>query len=301
VLYLKGEETAMTRKKKNLSATQPNILRQLPRVQSMGISVWDPVWSKQMHVNHMAELVHIIKGDVVLHLKGKKFKGSTGDTLIIPSGQSHRDEFPADTTFEALLVHFDWPGLAQVVKFTTNRALTCLPTAKKQVAREMLLEMYAAFRNQGPLTREVTDVNLHRLLLFLAGSVQEAGAQPGLAETALQQEHRQQKIELVKKYIQEHLSRPITLTDLADHLGMSTYHLSHLFSQASGFTLSAYLTRTRMQQAAALLADPKNRVQEVGGAVGFDDPNYFAKAFRRYFSLSPSAYRVQALRKKGQI
>jgi AraC-like DNA-binding protein len=267
----------------------------------MGISVWDPVWSKQMHVNRMAELMHIIKGNVVLHIKDKKFKGTTGDSLIIPLGHLHRDEFPTDTTFEALLIHFSWSGLTKAVKSMTNRALTGLPLVKKQTAREMLLEMYAEFRNHGPLTREKTDANLHRLLLFLAGSVQEAKAQPALAETTVQQEHRQQKIELVKKYIQEHLSRPITLTDLADHLGMSTYHLSHLFSQASGFTLSAYLTRTRMQQAAALLADPKNRVQEVGGAVGFDDPNYFAKAFRKFYNLSPSAFRVQALRKKGQI
>jgi AraC-like DNA-binding protein len=162
----------------------------------------------------------------------------------------------------------------------------------------MLFDMYNVFRGQGPLARELTDTCLHRILLFLTSSVQSAGAHPALAETTVQQEHRQQKIELVKQYIREHLSRPITLTDLADHLGMSTYHLSHLFSQASGFTLSAYLTRTRMERAAALLADPKNRVREVGGAVGFDDSNYFAKAFRKFYNLSPSIYRIQALRGK---
>lgn len=272
----------------------------LPAVQSIGISIWDPVWAKKEHIGQFSELVHIRKGEVVLHLDGKKYKSKAGDTLFVPAGHAHRDEFPEDSVFEALHVQFIWPDMEKAFRGMTNAHLAGLSLINKQIVKEMLLDLYHTFRASRPLVREMTDVNLCRILLFLMGVVRQAGKPLTKTEAAMQKELRQQKIDAVKHYVRENISRPITLTGVADHLGMSPFHLSHLFSQESGFTLSAYLTQTRMQQAARLLAEPNSRVAEVGCAVGFEDPNYFGKAFRRYFNQSPGAFRAQAVRKTAK-
>ena len=49
---------------------------------------------------------------------------------------------------------------------------------------------------------------------------------------------------------------------------------------------------------AELLANPKLRVSEAAYAVGFEDPNYFSKAFRRHFRCSPEKYRARLLRSR---
>ena len=69
--------------------------------------------------------------------------------------------------------------------------------------------------------------------------------------------------------------------------------LAHIFSKESGFTLSSFLTQVRMQKAAELLSDPAAQVAEVAYAVGYEDANYFSKAFRRHFGYSPTRYRVR--------
>jgi AraC family transcriptional regulator, transcriptional activator of pobA len=54
---------------------------------------------------------------------------------------------------------------------------------------------------------------------------------------------------------------------------------------------TAIVAATRLQKACRLLADTRMRVQDVGFAVGFDDPAYFARSFRRSIGVSPKQNR----------
>ena len=106
-------------------------------------------------------------------------------------------------------------------------------------------------------------------------------------------------IKNAKEYIRGNLGKPIMLADIAAHLGISACHLSHVFSAESGFTLSSYLVNARMKVAAKLLADPARRISEAAYAAGFEDPNYFSKAFHRHFGCSPEKYRGRILRARA--
>jgi two-component system response regulator YesN len=61
-------------------------------------------------------------------------------------------------------------------------------------------------------------------------------------------------------------------------------------------TFVDYLTSYRLSQAKRLLANPDMPVTDVAAAVGFDDPSYFTRVFRREEGLSPSEYRAAAQR-----
>jgi two-component system response regulator YesN len=71
---------------------------------------------------------------------------------------------------------------------------------------------------------------------------------------------------------------------------VSPYHLSHVFSRESDFTLWGYLMQVRMTEAKKLLRTGRLNVSEVGRAVGYEDPNYFSKAFRKHVGQSPTGY-----------
>ena len=68
---------------------------------------------------------------------------------------------------------------------------------------------------------------------------------------------------------------------MASALHVSGYHLSHVFSRESNFSLFAYLTAVRMEKAKALLAEGELTVSQVAHAVGYATPNYFSKVFRK--------------------
>ena len=55
-----------------------------------------------------------------------------------------------------------------------------------------------------------------------------------------------------------------------------------------------YLTRFRIQIAREALAGSDESVTQIAGQVGFDDPGYFCRVFRRYVGQSPQSYRRHA-------
>ena len=270
----------------------------LPDIQSIGVSVWDPIYAQLGHIGPNWEVVHIVRGVVKLHIEQDVFRGKAGDTLIVPAETPHRDEFPLGSEFEVLHIMFKWGDAPALLPRHINRDLVAFPPVDKQTARELAFETYDCFRRQRPMWQEMTRACLYRLLLFLRSAARELHLPRPAGDTAAGRERHRLMIQGAKDFIQANLARPIALADIAAHLGISAYHLSHVFSEESGFTLSAYLVNSRMEKAAELLGDPSARVSETAYAVGFADPNYFGKAFRRHFGCTPGQYQARRLKSR---
>lgn len=92
-------------------------------------------------------------------------------------------------------------------------------------------------------------------------------------------------------YIGTHYNDPgINVGAIAQHLGLSEGHLSHLFKKETDYTLNNYLTRYRVHKAMELLRDCRARVYEVAEQVGYKDITYFSATFKKLVGMSPSEY-----------
>lgn len=92
-------------------------------------------------------------------------------------------------------------------------------------------------------------------------------------------------------YIGAHYNDPgISVGSIAQHLGLSEGHLSHLFKKETDYTLNNYLTRYRIHRAMELLRDCRARVYEVAEQVGYKDITYFSATFKKLVGMSPSEY-----------
>jgi transcriptional regulator GlxA family with amidase domain len=81
------------------------------------------------------------------------------------------------------------------------------------------------------------------------------------------------------------------LDDLARAVNLDAAYLGRLFTQHTGLTPMSFLARVRAERAASLLAHSTLPAAQVGAAVGWDDPTYFARRFRTLVGLTPSEYR----------
>lgn len=87
-------------------------------------------------------------------------------------------------------------------------------------------------------------------------------------------------------------AHPWDIEALAAILGVTPQHLGRLFRRFLGRSPLDYLARLRLNRALQLLVDrPDLRVHEVGAAVGYPDPNYFIRLFRRYEGRTPGQFR----------
>ena len=95
-------------------------------------------------------------------------------------------------------------------------------------------------------------------------------------------------------YIQAHYDKPdLSLSEVCQHVYMSTSYFSTQFKQHTGETFVEYLTRIRMEKAKELLRLSPLKTYEVAARVGYEDPRYFSVLFRRVVGKSPKEYRAE--------
>jgi AraC family transcriptional regulator of arabinose operon len=92
--------------------------------------------------------------------------------------------------------------------------------------------------------------------------------------------------------LRERLNQPVQLAALAAEAGLSVSHYSMLFRVQTGLSPIDCFLRMRMQRAALLLDTTSLRVEEVAASLGYDDPFYFSRQFKRFMTRSPRAYRA---------
>jgi AraC-like DNA-binding protein len=92
-------------------------------------------------------------------------------------------------------------------------------------------------------------------------------------------------------YIESHLTEPLNLPDLAHRFGCSEGHFCRVFRSRTGHPPIPYILRARVGRALHLLQHTQWPVAEIGHAVGFDNPFYFSRVFRRFQDCSPLQYR----------
>ncbi|RXZ81931.1 helix-turn-helix domain-containing protein [Paenibacillaceae bacterium] len=101
--------------------------------------------------------------------------------------------------------------------------------------------------------------------------------------------------------IHEHYAKPITLELLSESLNYSIPHLSSYFKIRTGLSPIDYLIQVRIEKAAVLLLETDAVLKEIAIGVGYQDPSYLSRLFKKYKGVSPKRYReMHAVQKKQQ-
>lgn len=92
-------------------------------------------------------------------------------------------------------------------------------------------------------------------------------------------------------YLAAHYAEPITLSSLSREFHFSTTYLSKLLKRATGYTFLETLNAVRIHTAAERLRTGDESFSFICARIGIEDPRYFSQVFRKYFGVTPSAYR----------
>lgn len=103
----------------------------------------------------------------------------------------------------------------------------------------------------------------------------------------------------IEQYVRENLNKSLALNNIAAHVYMNPSYLSSMYHKATGETLSHFIQKERIAQSIYLFSISAMSVAEVSAAVGFRDPNYFTKVFRKETGHSPRTFRQKLV--NGEI
>ncbi|WP_194480723.1 helix-turn-helix transcriptional regulator [Bradyrhizobium sp. CCBAU 53338] len=181
-------------------------------------------------------------------------------------------------------------------------------TISLQLPREMLLQRYPKFRRSEMFVLEPGDLGtilLRGALTNLAENtsraslVQHSGIPHALIDLLGTCEiplgATEWRLERALSYIARNFWRSgLSASDVARQQRLSRRSLDEMFVRALGRTVAAEILEQRMARASAYLMDVSNhrrQIRDVAASVGFEHPPHFTRAFRKRFSLTPSAFR----------
>ncbi|MCI6713776.1 MAG: response regulator [Lachnospiraceae bacterium] len=98
-------------------------------------------------------------------------------------------------------------------------------------------------------------------------------------------------VETAKEYIQNNYSKDISLDDVSRTVNISPYYFSKIFKEETGEGFVEYLTGIRIEKAKELLNTTEYSIKEICSMVGYADPNYFSRSFKKNVGVTPTEYK----------
>lgn len=94
-----------------------------------------------------------------------------------------------------------------------------------------------------------------------------------------------------KEFIEKNFNKDITLEETASYVGVSSYYFSKIFKALVGKNYMDYVTDLRIDKAKDMMENTSESIKEICYEVGYNDPNYFSRVFKKIEGVTPSEYK----------
>jgi AraC-like DNA-binding protein len=221
------------------------------------------------------EIAWCTSGCVVYEVGSRTLELAAGGVVVIPEGVEHRTRLLPRTA--ATSIKLDTGLVVDAMRRVGGESIEPGVVPHTDVLAHlgsMLAEPTTRRRREAPVD-DIARAFVRRLL--------EPGGETRTAR-------RDPRIRRVIRWVDERISEPLEIADLARAAGMSRYHFSRSFRAELGISPYQWLLQKRVEHAAELLRRRRVSVTEAAFEVGFSDLSRFARAFRDQFGCPPSAF-----------
>lgn len=206
----------------------------------------------------------------------------SNQVLLIPPGRSHA--YGADSTapWSIFWFHFEGAGVGQLLQWLIDSPeIQILPCRSPESLRRQFHAVLSAVERG---YHEHTLLELSRVLIHVLTLLHR--------NPRHEPEKRQvERIESVMDQMRQEIDQPQPLRHYATKAGLCVSQFSYLFKQHTGISPMNYQTEVRMQRACEYLDTSEASIKEIANLLGYEDPLYFSRAFKKCTGLSPTQYR----------
>jgi AraC-like DNA-binding protein len=230
-------------------------------------------------------LQHTIAGAGNLRYENRNYRVREGETLLVLVPHNHRYWLEQNGRWEFFWISMNGEEALRIHKAilsTTGPILNLKPETIERLA-DCTLRLISGGADAPGSASAIA----YEAAMVLYDDV--FGSHPVLSQEYRTMQH-------VIDHIIANLEHPLPVEKLAEVSGLSRAHFSRVFAASEGIPPAEYVLRRRLQRATKLLTKAADlSVKEVAVMSGFEDPNYFAKVFRRYFGASPTEFRTTGM------
>jgi len=246
---------------------------------------------------HDAYTVPVIEaGAECYDYRGSRYVAEAGSVPVINPGEVHTGARAVDAGWRYRVFYLPVPFVERLARDVSPRAASPWfatdiihddDLARRLLIAHRALENVAtgaesqAESRTDPLAAETALVDAVSTLLA-RHALERPSAAPPAADAV--------RVAKMKSRLADDLLAPVTLTELAHTVGLSTFHAARLFTRATGLAPHAWRNQLRIARALPALRAGAS-IADVAAASGFTDQSHFTRHFKRAFGVAPGRWR----------
>ena len=250
--------------------------------------------NSKLHSHSFFELHCILNGELLYNgSEGLDRRAAAGEFLLIAPRRGHylTSLSPeAETfaiTFEPYCQDTD-DGNALQARFDSISEVIAPLTAGTCQLIELIMQEFHEGRS---FCTENVKMHLNALIIDLMRSIFEGDGDTRHRDNLPARSLHDIRVRELEKYVDDNPSRLITAEELAEHLNISTRHLSNIMNTELGISPKSFIDSKKAAQARKLLLETNLPLQRVSEMLGFSEPNNFNRFFKRIEGMSPGTFR----------
>lgn len=224
------------------------------------------------------QLIYVEKGEMTVNEGGVTHTLTPGGFIIFSPGE------PQDYINRmgvSYWVHFTGTAVEELLEDVFLKGVRLYQGRRHEPAVGRAFEkMIVHFASYSPLQEATLCSDFTALLLEISRLVQSAG-----------EVRCDDRIRSVILSMNRNFKHEVDLEEYARTVGVSGSRFMHLFKESVGMSPYAYVLHLRLTRASDLLLASEAPISEIAFSVGFSDPLYFSRAFKKAFGQSPDLYR----------
>lgn len=238
------------------------------------------------------QLLYIASGKAQFFFDGKERSVTAGHMVLYRPKEEQKYRYYGPDQPEVYWVHFTGNDVTNILRrygiadservFYTGTSLEY-----KRIFTQMIQELQLCRENY----EELLVLLLRQLLILL----QRQLSAPAKTHSG----YLEQEVEAAARYFHENSQSALCVEEYAAARGMSTSWFIRGFKEYTGFTPMQYILSVRMANAQNLLETTEYNVSEVSRIVGYENPLYFSRIFRKQCGVSPTDFRKQLRAREG--
>lgn len=241
------------------------------------------------HKQQCNEISYIFSGRGFFEHNGNKTEVSAGDIIISPSNGVHTiTASPNEPLFYAY-TGFEFNGNSGILPLdiASHFEISQQSVCKDSVGiYDYFKKCMDEFYRSGDINTPLIECYLLQIILLTVRAKNEIKHYdyPNRITAS------GKLIYLIMKYVDLNIEKPLTVHGIAESLGYSTYHISHLFREKTDITLQDYISDKKIEKAKEMILRGRFTLTEIAEKLGYMSIQSFSRSFKNKTGYSPTQF-----------
>ncbi len=241
-----------------------------------------PTWRPRGRLDF--QLLYIAAGKAHFHFNGKEEIVTAGNMVLYRPKEPQKYEYYGEDQTEVYWVHFTGGDVTNILRsYGLTKDTHVFYCGKGLDYQNHFRAMIQELQMCREHFEEMLEMHLREIFVMIHRHF--------LTSTKLNNSQIAEDIDAATLFFNEHYNEEISIEAYAHSHNMSTSWFIRNFKQYTGFTPLQYILSIRIYNAEALLKSNQYNITEIASIVGYDNPLYFSRIFKKIKGVSPSEYR----------